>query len=972
MNDLTLEQFDDFFQALNNASEPFHWQRDLVKRVARKGWPGTMDLPTASGKTAVLDIAVFHMALDAEHQPAERRAPRRCFFVVDRRVIVDEAYERALGIARKLREATDGVLRVVADRLCHLAGGELPLATAILRGGIYREDAWVRSPVQPLLVVSTVDQVGSRLLFRGYGVSDYAKPIHAGVVGNDALFILDEVHLSRPFQQTLEVLLRYRRWREHNDIPDRFVVVAMSATPGAEADFKLPLADHSEKKAPELARRLRGHKLARLQPVTVDEGEDGRERLAAACVEEARRLSLENPTVRVIGIVVNRVHTARRILEMLQNEEGDVVLLTGRARPVDRDDLIEKYRDRMIAGRARREDDRLLFVVATQCIESGANFYFDALITECASLDALRQRFGRLDRLGHLQTSHAVILARSDQVAPKSDADPVYGAALRKTWGRLQKLVKENKQRKQTKGKRLPDEVDFGVEWFQLPQGEELTSLLAPAREAPVLLPAHLDTWVQTYPVPTPDPEIALWLHSAEAGPPDVHVVWRADLEEEDLERLDRARDIVAACPPSSAELMLVPLHVVRAWLLGLKEIPDLTDVEGTFEKDERRDDREGKPALRWWGEESELIYARDLHPGDTVVVPATYGGADKYGWSPTSKTPVSDLGDRVHLQQRGRPIFRVHPSVLQSWLPPAPNDMVHPLVTRALAVDAEDPNLRDAIRGWLEQLRNATDVSKWAQAAATEMLGNGFRVFGPPAVPTLVLISKTRVQQREQTIVDFTTDDDTSCLTSQVTIEKHSAGVRDLARNYAERCGLPPSVCDDLALAGWLHDIGKADPRFQLWLYNGDRVALEGSGELLAKSGMLPGDRAAIRRARERSGYPEGARHEVQSVPLLEACSALREQAHDWDLVLHLVASHHGRCRPFSPVVPDPSPVQVRLRHGDHDFTSRSDHGLERINSGVADRFWRLIERYGWYGLPYLEAILRLADWRRSEMEMP
>ena len=112
-------------------------------------------------------------------------------------------------------------------------------------------------------------------------------------------------------------------------------------------------------------------------------------------------------------------------------------------------------------------------------------------------------------------------------------------------------------------------------------------------------------------------------------------------------------------------------------------------------------------------------------------------------------------------------------------------------------------------------------------------------------------------------------------------------------------------------------------------------------------------------------AGYPKGARHELMSAALL-APHAEDAGDVDFDLLLHLVASHHGRCRPFAPVVEDTDPVEVRCGN----WRARSDHGLERLGSGVSERFWRLTRRYGWYGLAFLEAVLRLADHRESEAE--
>jgi len=213
-----------------------------------------------------------------------------------------------------------------------------------------------------------------------------------------------------------------------------------------------------------------------------------------------------------------------------------------------------------------------------------------------------------------------------------------------------------------------------------------------------------------------------------------------------------------------------------------------------------------------------------------------------------------------------------------------------------------------------------------------------------------------------------FSHEDDLASATVRVPLADHVAGVAEFAERSARSCHLAPCVVRDLVLAAKFHDSGKADPRFQAWLQGG-RPLLTASGQLLAKSDQLqtPAGREAARR---RANYPQGTRHEILSVRLAQSNPSLLREAGDPDLLLHLVGCHHGRCRPFAPVVEDSSPVAVELRLNGYDLAANSAAGLERVDSGVAERFWRLVRRYGWWGLAWLEGILILADHRRSQWE--
>jgi CRISPR-associated endonuclease/helicase Cas3 len=65
-----------------------------------------------------------------------------------------------------------------------------------------------------------------------------------------------------------------------------------------------------------------------------------------------------------------------------------------------------------------------------------------------------------------------------------------------------------------------------------------------------------------------------------------------------------------------------------------------------------------------------------------------------------------------------------------------------------------------------------------------------------------------------------------------------------------------------------------------------------------------------------------------------------------------------------------DDIPMDVAMNFQGRQLIHSSATGLEFMDSGVAERFWALTRRYGWWGLAWLEAIMRLADHRRSEAE--
>ena len=1020
VSDLNAEHFSEFFAALWR-NPPFCWQKELAKRVldgagattadsliadASSGdetrwhpWPEVIALPTASGKTGCMDVAVFALAAQASRlgsaQPIS--APRRVFFVVDRRVIVDEAYERARRLAEKLARARGGILKRVADSLRRIARGAgdkfedvRPLAVHALRGGMYRSEAWARDPLQPTIVASTVDQIGSRLLFRAYGRGAGTWPIYAGLIANDSLILLDEAHCAKPFLQTLQAVRRYRTWAQV-PIGRCFHPVVLSATPPPE--MGVVFRDESgEGRDPdhELGRRQLAHKPAALRIVPEARDDKVPADFSKALVQSA--LDLLCAERRAIVVFVNRVATARESYGLLRDMKGafDTVLLTGRMRPLDKDGVVARLKSLRLGSSqsALRDLEDPVIVVTTQSLEVGADLDFDGLVTECASLDALRQRFGRLNRMGRAIEARAEILIRANQAKRKrgDSDDPVYGEALSKTWTWLNEQTNEN------------GEVDFGIAHLErlLPKGNALVGLNAPSSDAGVMLPAHIDCWAQTAPVPRPSPDVAPFLHGTREGVPDVQVCWRADIDLTDAEAQGHALESLTLCPPTSSETLPVPIGLFKRWMAGRDSRDDSGDVEGIRAADEQEEDSRlaNRRIVRWLGANTNskdiTSNPANIRPGDIVVIPTTHPGPwDQLGDLPSEATGTAaalDVGDAAHRVARAKPILRLHSALVDAWPEfVAAKGAAQHLLKDVAQKNEDDPDevageVRDLLTELSVEGTHLPDHWTWLPRAASELLTDfptaarlrrECRLVGGHG---LVLAGRRRIDELTHEAATFSDEDDAAASGIShpngrpVPLRTHLPGVEEYARHHVVRCGLPQEMADAIARAGLLHDVGKADPRFQAMLQGGLPWL---AGEHLAKSAEMPKTGAAWQRARVASGYPEGGRHELLSVRLAEAAPALLPEDDDLrDLVLHLVASHHGYCRPFAPVVVDHGAPTVTFEGCGHQMQWSGPTELERLDSGVADRYWRLTRRYGWWGLAWLEALLRLADWRRSEWE--
>ncbi len=408
------EQFFELNYPLLREQTPMKWMGRLFLRLTDGGYPRLVDLPTGAGKTDVVVIWVLALSWYGLDTAARKPVPRRLIWVINRRVLVQQVFRLAGKLQGKLSGAGGDrcTLSDVREGLARLSGEPADILRVIqLRGQLVDDREWSVAPSVPQLIIGTVDQIGSRLLFQGYSLGKWSRPLQAALLGVDAWICLDEAHLVPAFVLTLRQTQRMIADEAHRTSNALFAVferlpfwmTELSATPAlpppsAESAFRLLPDDEGD---PRLQDRILAARTRRVSVRWLANTEKSEEVIEKAAAE------LEGK-VEAVAVFVRAPKDANKIAAGLTkrfNKER-VLKITGRLRGYERDRL-ERQKVFERFGPAEEGDQaggakETVFLVGTAAAEVGLDADAAAIVCDFASLPTLLQRLGRLDRRGCL------------------------------------------------------------------------------------------------------------------------------------------------------------------------------------------------------------------------------------------------------------------------------------------------------------------------------------------------------------------------------------------------------------------------------------------------------------------------------------------------------------------------------------------------------------------------------------------
>ncbi len=984
--------FEEFFAATHHGHAPYLWQSDLAAGLESGGtWPWQVAIPTGMGKTATIAVAVYELARQCATE-GPRRAPQRIFHVVDRRTIVDSAGEYAAEMARVINTATDPVLGPIREALKTLLGeGD---TRAIVVGRIHGERPddrqWLRS-TGCVVVTMTSHQFVSRLLMRGYGISPSMRPIEAGLCAVDRLALIDEPQLSIPAVSTICQVadLQQRYSKEDLGVPQGITSLLGATIPSAVEklgnDVAAMEASKEASASAQAAKRINARRLLDVQWNSAQTDTSVAPQLVSTTVE----LLADEPE-RVV-VFANTVSVAQRVHKELKQKlgkakgphsPGPIRLLTSRFRPMDHE---------------RIDLDSPGIVVATQGLEVGVDKSFDALVTEPCPWSSLLQRLGRLNRDGQSECGRAILVAgrNSDDgtAIVRSATEAVYGLA---PVAAMLDLVAAEQNRAQDAGTSTVLDLSLtGARNITDRIGSHRADLEGESPRVATLHGGMLSLLAQTSPVSKPDFRVDAYISGPDAvRTRDVSVAWRADLSVFDNERVR----LSAVLP---AEAVAVPRSALRGFLRGDRPgKTSLTDFDIDFDKDDikgRVSADLSETSIRFWDLDAEAWRVPDPAEGlrwlnraaCVVMTPEIGGYSEDVGWTGARTDKPRDVSLQVALERIAQ--MMAAPSWREASVPVVLSVGTLTAFTRDHGVSdnelADEMESSDENTG--EVLSRIVPALDWdlihRACSGDDVLPEELDELACQIVQTLKSLIGDELDDVDLSGFVLGVDaDDILCGTNSregngrvgdylmavlKIPEWKSPGVkahkrdpllvphqRQVAANAgsdARAAGLSRSLTFSLVQAGAVHDNGKRWRNFQQMLADSETPEA-----VLAKSQNDGSDQNfAVRSARrkrlyQKHGIPEGWRHEALSLVMTDemldslGVEGTDDSVFDREMLTHLIGSHHGNGRPILPPRPELG---------------------QQLGASGADRFARLNARFGPWGLAYLEAVLRFADWRAS-----
>ena len=922
---------------------PMRWQQRLYDDHFAKGaLPSAVSVPTGMGKTAVM--AIWMVALAQQMKSGQVSLPRRLVYVVDRRAVVDQATQFAEDLRANLQKNEAGKLR---EALGLGKAETLPIST--LRGQFVDNRDWLQDPSQPAVIVGTVDMIGSRLLFEGYGVSRKMRPYHAGLLGVDTLVLLDEAHLVPPFEALLvEMTENAGRYGPQDEklggLLPKFRLLPLSATGRRQATqpFSLEEGDFRNPDDATVLERLFAKKRLTLQELGGKKLEDALAEYAwtmAQKTQEKNDGENAKTTFKPVRIIVycNSREIAEKTKAALDKKakktaaEGRMELFVGARRVKERTDAEQRLKELgFLAGSGKQTAPA--FLVATSAGEVGIDLDADHMVSDLVAWERMVQRFGRVnrrggkDKKGNERQAEIMLLLEPEPKPPelKANADD---KARKKHETALEKHNKEveglRKARKPF-DEALPTQQDgsFDVSPESLRQlsvraskDEKLAKLIADASSPVPLRPAVnralMDAWSMTsLPEHTGRPEVAPWLRGWVKDDPQTTVVWRKHLpvRQGQPETKKDIEDFFEAAPVHASETLETETFRVMKWLKAR-----------AGKLDAQAQDHVCGVLLTADGKHIQTLYVKDLlgdsksdkkrHedierglPGKTLVMSAVFGGLKDGLLNPEGKNGwLSPDKDKMLLPETA--------DGDAPWMGAATSIIHFRIIECGEELDeGSDDVWRESLRFDLE--RNADgeatrwlSIQKWRDTSNTE---------------------NDRAEGRPQALTE------------------HQCWAAERAEAIGKRLGLPEDYVTMLATAARLHDEGKRASNWQR------AFRAEHDAKKFKIDGPLAKTRGPINQA-----VLGGYRHEFGSLPYAKNDPQFEKLSNDLqELVLHLIAAHHGYARP------------VIATEGCEDAPPSK---LEERAWKVALRYARLQKRWGPWGLAWWEALLRAADAQAS-----